>query len=260
MRDMSLTMLTARGAPVIGRDMSEQTDQIATFTGAEMAGAISMTLTTYDMLIKERLVPPPVSVGRRGNPARWPFSVLCQMVMTGTLLPVVENAPMALRIAKAVSQGLSDQGKPFIPFGMDDLSRALADKRRDDRARDAAGELCPYRTIEAAWRSGLLDETQSGKSDYVLVMIDGELVGETTWRGIKLLMQNPRNDDTVWPVLQFTYGGRNRPNIVRPLITEAEEGMFAERLRNAQSVLQLNLSLALRRAVVWIIKSREGAA
>jgi len=158
-------MLTPRHATGIGGYMSEQTDHIATFTGAEMAGAISMTLTTFDMLIKERLVPPPVSVGRRGSPARWPFSVLCQMVMTGTLLPVVENAPMALRIAKGVSQGLSDQGKPFIPFAMDDLSRALADKRQDDRARDAAGELCPYRTIEAAWRNGLLDETQFARGD-----------------------------------------------------------------------------------------------
>lgn len=218
-----------------------------------------MPLTTFDMLIKEGIVPPALSPGRRGNPARWPFSFFCQMVMTRALLPVVENAPMAARIAKGVAQGLLDQGKEFIPFGMPDLTVKLADLRKDDQARDPEGELCPYRTIETAWRNGLLDETMSISNDYMLVMIDGELVGETHWRGLKLLMQNPKNDGTVWPVLSFTYGGRTRPSLVRPLRTEAEEAFFVERLRNAESVLQLNLSLALRRSVVQVIKMREAA-
>lgn len=211
--------------------------------------------STFDFLLREEILPPPVSPGKRGRPARWPFSVLSQMTGTGALAKVVEGHVMAGRIAGGIAEGLRDQGKPFIPFGFHDLQFKLRDKAADARGPD--GEFCPYRTIEAAWRAGLLDETRSVSNDYLLLIIDGEMVGETNWFGLRLLMQNPKNDKTAWPVLSYRYGGKSHGLTVRPMRSVADEDVFCERLQNAESIVQLNLSLALRRAVVSIIKSRE---
>lgn len=239
--------------------MERAVDIIATFTGPELSKAGNMPGTTFDFLIRDGIVPPPVSPGKRGSPARWPFSVFSRIVMTRAMTRVVEGHVMAARIASGIAEGLADQGKPHIPFGFEDLQRKLhSEIGQVENARGPDGEFCPYRTIEAAWRHGILDETRSAPNDYILVIVNGEMVGESNWRGIKLLMQNPKNDGIAWPVLRYRYGGRSHGLDVREMRSEADETLFVESLKNAETVVQLNLSLALRRAVVATIKSREG--
>lgn len=229
-----------------------------TFTAPELCRGIGMSQTTFELLNREGLVIGLVRPGGHGRHARYSFSCLSTLVMAGALDRVVEGFVMAGRIANGISQELAEQGKPFIPFGFPDLQLALSETKNAQMATGEDGTFCPYRTLEAAWRSGLVDADVSALNDYLLVIIDSEFVGETNWLGIKILMQNPANDCSVSPVLTYRSAGKG-PVTVHPLRSMAEESHFCERLRNAESLVQLNLSLALRRAVVRIIKMREAA-
>ncbi|RIA00028.1 hypothetical protein D1122_04575 [Cereibacter sphaeroides] len=239
--------------------MSEPVDLVPLFTTTEVIGAGSMSISTLDLLVREGLTPPPVLPARRSRPARYSFAALSQVTVTRTLTKTTESPVVAARMSGAIVRALRDQGKPFIPFGFEDLQHKLAS--RPDKlamARNPDGEFCPYRTIEAAWRTGLLDEQEPARCDYMLVIVDGELIGEA-YRGLSLLMQNPKSDTGVWPVLSYRYGGKSKGLEVRELRSEADEAMFCERVRRAETLVQINLSLALRRTVVEIIRTREAS-
>lgn len=239
--------------------MSEPVDLVALFTTTEVIGAGSMTISTLDLLLREGLTPPPVLPARRSRPARYTFTALSQVTMTRTFARFTESPVVAARMSGAVVRALRDQGKAYIPFGFEDLQRQLASKPdRGAQARNPQGSFCPYRTIETAWRSGLLDEQEPSTGDYLLVIVDGELVGEA-YRGMSHLMQMHKNDTSAWPVLSYRYGGKSKGLEIRELRSEADETVFCERMRRAETLVQINLSLALRKTVIEIVRTREAS-
>lgn len=238
--------------------MANNRDIAGTFTAPELCGAIGMTRTTFELLNREGLVPGLVRAGGHGRHARFGFATLSQMVIVRALAHSFDGYVVPARIADAVSQEFRDQGRQWIPFGFEELQRDIKTRLRStDAIRNEDRELCPYRTIETAWRNGLIDQAQSASGDYVLVIVDGEFVGESNLLGLPILaLRQSNNPMKVAPVLRYRTSGKS-VILIEKMRSEAEETYFCERLKNAESVVSLNLGLALRRAVVSIVERRE---
>jgi len=229
--------------------MRKRIDPVGTFTAIECERGAQLPDRGLELLKREQVAPPQLTEAGRGRPARFDFPALGAVVMTGALTRVVGGMVPAARIASGIVPELrAIYG--HVPFGMDDLARDLRDRQSELRNPD--GELCPYRTFRAAWRAGLVDHGTARPNDYVLVIIDGEAVGQST----------PRNPGAVDAVLRYEAPRPGEGMRLHDLTaaSEAEQAAFQGRLANAESVLRLNISLALRRALVRIIEFRGDAA
>lgn len=186
----------------------------------------------------------------RGRPARYSFRALSRLSSISALAPSTGGFVLAARLVNEISPALESRYGSF-PFGFVDMQYAVTERLNTSAPlRGPDEEICPYRTIEAAWRNGLEDENQKRPNDCVMVILDGAYVGWTT----------PRPLGDPQPVLWFRHQGKAGGFISESLDSEGGERRFAAHLENAVSDHRLNVGLALRRAAVSIIKMREALA
>ncbi|WP_444454064.1 hypothetical protein ACTTAI_02670 [Rhodobacter capsulatus] len=229
--------------------MSGDVDLIGTFTGPELERATGLPDRTVELLIRENLMLGRVTEPGRGRQARYSFRALSRMASIAALAPSTGGYVTAARIINEIAPALEAQYGSF-PFGFSDMQRAVYAKLKTSEAlRGPDREICPYRTIETAWRNGLEDERVKRPNDFVMLIIDGAFVGWTVAR--PLATEMPR------AILRFEFRGKSGGFVSESLDTPEGDTLFAARLENAVSDHRLNIGLALRRAVVCAIKNRE---
>lgn len=231
--------------------MADAIDIIGTFTGPELERAAGLPSRTVELLLREGLMLGRVTEAGRGRQARYSFRALSRIAAIGALAPSTGGFVIAARIVNEISPSLEAQYGSF-PFGFNDMQRAVFEKLRASSVlRGSDGEICPYRTIEAAWRNGLENERVKRPNDFVLVILEGTYVGWTVVQPLSGSLQ---------PLMKFEFRGKSDGFISENMDTDDGDRQFAARLENAVSDHRINLGLALRRATVSIIKQREAIA
>lgn len=220
-------------------------DLIGTFTTSEMERATGLPDRSIELLKREGLMPGQVTTPVRGRPARYAFSGLKHLSDVSALSKATDSMVTAARIITAIMSMLPRNYNGFHSHQGD-----LEWKVLDDIMRGPDGEICPYRLIETAWRRGLFDECKARPNDFLLLIVDGEFVGWSTPTWIK----QPNS------ALRYAFHGKSAGVKIEAFEGEREDAIFAERFANAEADLRLNLSLALRRAIIAIVKAREAIA
>lgn len=238
--------------------MSSKPDPVSTFTASEIERAAPMPDRTIELLKREKTAPKQVTAGSRGAAARWDVAGLSGFVCSAVLSRVNQNPVQAARVAQGIVPALI-RHYGHIPFGFKDLQRKVSEKANDlDRLRGPDGQLCEYRTFEAAWRLGLTDAKRPADNDYLTVIADDEIVGASNWRGLRYQVGKGRSD-IISPLFKYRHMGKNAVDIETVDDEDADE-YFANRFDNAETLVVLNLSKALRRTLVAIIEMRESLA
>lgn len=239
-------------------DMSEDVDHIGTFTGPEIEQALALPDRTFEMLKREGNALPQVTKPARGRLARYSFAALSRLTLARKLAPLAGGVVPAARIASAIGPEL-EALYGSTPYGFTDMQRdLLASKIDSAMARGPDGNFCHLRLTELLWRNGELDETAPRSGDFILVIIDSELVASSNWRGLAYALQSQNRPIPVAPILRIVKDGRA---IQTEDMTGAQsEAYFCDRLDRADTILQVNVGLSLRRALVQIIKMREASA
>lgn len=236
--------------------MEPMIDHIGTVTAQEIVHALGLPPRTFEQFRRVGIIPEAVIPPSRGILARYPISTFSALAITAKLSPFTGGIYDAARIALAINPDLVTL-YGSIPFGFEDMQRELVTHGLDpDKARTPAGELCPLRVTELLWLTGQLDEHKPRDADFLLVLIDGELVASGKWRGLQYLVHNVAKPLAVQPELRIRRTGETVT--VQPIEVDAGEVEFASRMERADNILQINLGLAMRRALIEVIKLRGG--
>lgn len=238
--------------------MEPQIDHTGTFTAQEMVQALGLPPRTFEQLRRVGIIPKAVIPPSRGILALYPISTFSALAITAKFSPFTGGIYDAARVAQAINPELV-RLYDCVPFGFQDMQRELVTHGLDlDAARAPDGELCPYRVTELLWRAGKIDEHKPRAGDFLLVLIDSELVASGTWRGVQHLVHTVAKPLAVQPELRIQKTGDTVT--IHPIEVDGGEAEFAARMDRADTVLQINLGLAMRRALIEVIKLREATA
>lgn len=210
---------------------------------------------TIELLRREGQMFGEVVPGRARREARYDARGTFRVVMAAVLAPISGGSIVqAQRLVSAIAPTL--EGSHFaLPYGEGELGRAVREATPDAELYAPGGDrVCPMRLIDAARRAGI-NVLQARKSDFVVTIIDGRFVGHMPWRGVDRLTAGGAAN-FVTPAVTFHHPGRGSVK-VELVQSEAEERQFFERLQNAESLLMINVSLAIRRALVAIADHRS---
>ncbi|MCC5966497.1 MAG: hypothetical protein JJU24_10185 [Natronohydrobacter sp.] len=239
-------------------NMSDDVDHIGTFTGPEIEQALSLPDRTFEMLKREGNALPQVTKPARGRLARYRFPALSRLNLARKLAPLAGGVVPAARIASAIGPELEAR-YGSTPYGFTQMQHdALRANICLDAARGPDGEFCHYRLSELLWRAGKLDETRPRTGDFVLTIIDSDLVASGNWDGLGYALRSRKKPFPVLPMLRFNRDGRAIQ--IEDMAAPEKEAYFCDRLERADTILQINLGLSLRRALVEIIRMREASA
>lgn len=238
-------------------DMSENVDHIGTFTGPEIEHALSLPDRTFEMLKREGNALPQATKPARGRLARYRFAALSRLNLARKLAPLAGGVVPAARLASAIGPELEAR-YGSTPYGFTQMQHDLQKANiSDDAARGPDGEFCHFRLSELLWRAGKLDETRPRTGDFVLVMIDSDLVASGNWDSLGYALRSRKKAFPVLPVLRFNREGRAIQ--IEDMSAPEKEEYFCDRVERADTILQINVGLSLRRALVEIIKMREAS-
>ncbi|ATX64444.1 hypothetical protein [Roseinatronobacter bogoriensis] len=237
--------------------MSKDVDHIGTFTGPEIEQALSLPDRTFEMLKREGNALPQVTQPARGRLARYSFAALSRLNLARKLAPLAGGVVPAARIASAIGPELEAR-YGSTPYGFAQMQYDLQQANIcTDTARGPDGEFCHYRLAELLWRAGKLDETRPRTGDFILVIIDSDLVASGNWDGLGYALRSQKKPFPVQPMLRFTRAGRTIE--IEDMEAPEKEAYFCDRVERADTILQVNVGLSLRRALVHIIKTREAS-
>jgi len=238
--------------------LSENIDMIGSFAPSEIEAARELVPRTIELLKRERQMVGEVVPGRARREARYDARGTFRVVLASVLAPISGGSIVqAARLVSAIAPAL--EGRHFaLPYGEGDLGPAVRDAEPIAELYAPGGDrVCPMRLIGAARRGGI-DVLEARNSDFVVIIVDGRFVGHMPWRAVDRLTASGAANFLI-PVLSFHHSGRGAVK-VDLVQSEAGERQFFDRLQNAESLLMLNVSLAIRRALVAIADHRSELA
>lgn len=236
--------------------MKNDIDLIATYTASEIERGLGMPDRITELFKREKLSPVQVTPGGRGRVARYDFAALSHFVMIALLTRVTQNPVQAARVAQGIVPALV-RHYGHVPFGFNDMTREILDKTKTtDQMRGPDGELCEHRTFEAAWRLGLCNPTKPLSNDYLLVIGDDQFVAQANASGLHYARQSGQSSP-LSPLFRYRNAGPRHGLEIEMAESEVAEQAILDRLECAETLVQLNPSQALRRAVAAIIEMRE---
>lgn len=245
---------------MLEKPVDDHTDSVGTYSAAEMESALSFPPRTTELLLREGLLAPPVIKGKRGRDARHSDRMFCRAASASALVPVTSgNILPAMRLASQIAAPLEDNHFT-MPFGMGDIVAELRRKRVDVDVTSlyapGAERACPFRVIEAA-RKAHINVHDARRGDAVVVILDGTLVGARSWAGPDSMLADGGRHK-IDPLLRITYPARG---VLKAELIEEEgaEMHFIHRFQSAESLLFLNVSLTIRRAIAAVADHRRDA-
>lgn len=233
----------------------DEIDPFSTFTLAEVEGGVPMPDRSLEFLKREGQTPPPVTAPGRGRTARYDFAGVSWLVIIGILMRVMGAPLQAARVAAGLVPALiSHYGS--VPFGFADLQIEVERKVGHTLTiRGLDDQICQVRTLQEAWRLGLVDPETPLPGDYLIVIADDEFVGRSNWRGLQYALGGNRSSQ-IEPLFRYTHAGARMGVKVEFVENQAMEDYFLDRFEKAESLVVLNASKAIRRTVMTMLSAR----
>lgn len=239
------------------RNMDSNVDLIGTFTVPEMEYAVQLPPRSVELLKREQLMLGQVTPAGRGRQARYDFRVVPRLAMLAALTPLTSGFVAAARLGNALAEEM-EWRYGSVPFGVFELQGKVAAKLGGEtRIRAPSGDICLFRAFQEAWKHSLTDDAGPVRGDFTIVLWDGGNLGEQTLGGPKYLTGDG-GASSVAPFLVYRQGRRKDDLAIDLIEDTAAEAEALRQLAGAVTVTTINVALAVRRAIVRIIKLREG--
>lgn len=227
----------------------------AIFTMPEIERACGLPPRGFEMLKREGLLPASLTKPGRGKLAIFDMKALGAFSTISALDKGLQNLSFAARLAADIHYPLHAK-HGVLPFGTEDWHRALPTR---PEFRDSNGEIIHFCVFKAAREARLVSPNKAMDSDYRLAIADNEIIFQARGERLSFVPTSEEDEGSFSPIfwLRSKPGRREGFNIdIIDGTDEAIDRHALSRLKNAVSITQINLSLAMRNILFEIADER----
>jgi hypothetical protein len=227
------------------------------FSGPEIERACRLPSRSMELLKRHDIIPAPVIAGSRGKADAYDFKALEVFAATSALVATGKGIVASTRIALAVTEELFSSYDE-IPWGAGHW-RGL--KRESiDVVMNSAGRVIPLQLLRRIIADTELNIGKAWDDDYKLVIADGVRAYSMGDQRMSVFHPYAVKPTPLVPEFYILPSPRGEDVTIQRVNGEQDYKSFIDALDFSIGVVQVNFSLAIRRALYEVHDMRRRAA